>query len=1235
MSIFTTTADTQFNAFSNNPNVMAQQGGWNMDPNYMTPSFDAPYRPDYQGNNGASAVNSEPGFWNSAFTAATGPLQPTSMVGNPIQNFHPMMESLYGTPMDAGAETGQRLFAPLAAFAIGYKMSNVMVRRANDWGGRMAAFGTKMFGGTLGKQRKARMFQGYFSSLGDRAGQGFVNSLFGTARRFSKAGILSDGVAAAAWRSRIAMTTGIVGGAASGFVLPYLAGEAIAAPLDKAIFEPYLGNRLTGKHLREDFAHVMVGDEGQGNHVTGMGLSFQKSQQIAGDITESGIRDWTLTPTDMSHITDLSARAGLLDNAKADQIAGRVADIAKQVKLVMRVADILDKSEVIKLLAKLQTAGASVENGAAGKLLSAIGSFSAVGGISTQRMMNTVGEQGQYLFQANGMAPYLGQITAAKSFASFASAYRSGLISPALLASMGGPEGAAQASLTAQVNGSQTMYNSLVLSNRYLLNNPQEGVNNNVAASGRDFAKDPLMWSGAIGMYGDLMRSKQFQDKGPMGLHDQIVDMAKSASPWEFKDKNGRVDLKNGKIPVEVAYAYLTQGIGETHSNALAYLTELQSMSDPKTRVQMEKALRGHMIEQSYQYADQEGLRYGTFTNMWRDIKHAGQDVQSYFNRDWQGVMEGAGSAMDTFEQDWHGWLNGNVQKGNPIKFDSIEEFLNAGKAPVSADLLDTSKIGISSVRSTGNRDYLTNSPFAHALKNINGAILTGSDKNAERISQLVKNGKYNDGNKKELTDVLTVMASQGKLGTDAKDNSTNTEYMKSLANKLLDNGTTHFDFSGRGKDIMQFDETKLVNQDDVSKHTGTLAALREMIVDPAVAALSPLTVPMTMLMGREAKSDLGVRAAKDIYRGADIRARAPYELAMRQVDDWAREGDSKKAMLANTVMTGKGEERVKAIKTLFPDIGKDQDSLDKFISAMDSTKKVKYGDTADFRNMGAFANTGRRLMEVTKGSETKDPSEMLGLVEASRTIIDQVKNGDLSELDKGGSLEAAGNYIKSKYKGVDQISDIYNKAQDVYKSSVDQGVMGWLGIRDSKDSNVMETVEKAMKNPGRYLNAEDAKMVSGLDKNPNMQKYLVMAALGKEKGLTDVQEAVKLMPKNATIEEYKGYQDIVDNYNTQKKYINQVAGSNQIDFQTKLMMDNANSMQKSISLFGKYVESFGTAVQNANPNSVQNGATAPQIAHPAFGWGSLDSAANNIRNKISGALGLDNSRSGNNPGQN
>lgn len=768
MSIFDTTANTELNSFSDpfNPANM-NPGQWGVNPNYLTPSYSAPFRPAYGGPNGGGWSNpNQPGFARSAGNFLN-PLSSSPMYGNPYANNSPYAEQIHSRPVDAAMWASQRIIVPATSLYLSYKLGNIMTTRMNGLGGMLAASASSVMGGSQAEIAAARATQGIFGAVGDRFAQGTVRGMFGAARGVSKAGILGDGVGAMAFRTAVAEGTGIVAGAATALVLPAVIGLAAAAGFSRAAVDPYVAFSRTASDFRRNFANVNVAGGGPGGNVlSGQGMSFGMSSSIAKDINRAGIHDFTFSEGQFSQISDYSARGGLLDDASIGQISKRVKNIANQVKMVMRIANEPDIKAAIEMLSKLNVAGASTSSGEAGRALGAIGANSAIAGISTQRMMNTVGTTGQYLFQANGMTPYMGQIAASNNMATFASAYRQGVISPSLMATMGGLEGATQSSLTAQVNGSQTMYNRIVMANKYMGGFNGTGVTNNMNAFGSNFSRNPVGAYGEMMMNSGLMASRQFADRGELGLQDQIMDLAKSI-PGMTK-KNGRIDAAN-------AYTLMTGQMGLSHDQAFSYIQQMTAAQDPRVQRQMLSGNNANTINQMTQLATQQGLGYGSLTPVIRGARSIGQNIIEGVSAPFIGIKEGLGSVADSLLDSYYGFQFGDEIKGGG-------NFKNV-KNMSQANALKTGKVGGSIFDSDERRKY-NNSSYTEKLQaglaRVGGSSPLESASRIQAAVMLVQKGEDLD-----ITDLET----QGLMNTLGIEQGTSASIVKSLAEGYVKEG--------------------------------------------------------------------------------------------------------------------------------------------------------------------------------------------------------------------------------------------------------------------------------------------------------------------------------------------------------------------------------------------------------------------------------------------------------------
>jgi hypothetical protein len=550
---------------------------------------------------------------------------------------------------------------------------------------------------------------------------------------------------------------GVAGSLVGSLVLPYVAASAALWAGQKALFNPYINTRQEAMDLRRNFAGVSF-EDATGNSVTGGGLGYLESTHMAQDITRAGIRDMTFSTSQYSNIADMSVRAGLADNVRSKQITQRIKDVAEQIKLVMAISNDPSFKDAIEEISRLNLAGANVTGGqfsTAAQTYRHLGAMASAAGVSVQRLMNTVGSQGQYLFQANGMTPYLGQIAAANTFSGFAAAQRVGLMSPAQLARMGGVEGSTQAALTGTLAMAQTPYNMMALYNQYFggggrgsVNGSGMDINSVVARFGANMSGNPLLTIGRMQLYGNQMQGNQIAEQGPQLVQNQVESiLARLNVP-----RNA-----NGKYDVALVMPIL-QSMGIPQDQAIALVNQLSAQHDAKSVAQQARGLDRFSSEQLRQIISQESL-YGGPLGVIRTVKHAGRSVVEGIESAIINPITSAGG----FIADKLGLTTDKLLYGSTISqglqvSDVSTLFNNSEQAKSAFKLLDVG--GLTRPLFGGN----SNTP-------------RGARKVAEKINGLAKNGDpdaiaylqaKDDATKRRAFGRL-IKNNQGLFGTDAE----------------------------------------------------------------------------------------------------------------------------------------------------------------------------------------------------------------------------------------------------------------------------------------------------------------------------------------------------------------------------------------------------------------------------------------------------------------------------------
>lgn len=734
MGIFTTTADTYANGFYGPQNAAYNNTGWQVDPNLMTPSFAAPYRPEY-GGMGPYQPTGNPGFFASVGRLAN-PFYTPPLYQTPGQAASPYMENATYRPADAFMSGMQSYVVP--GLAMGAAMRLMGPNTGSIMGDMAGAFTGKGAAGAMGRGLGQGLTRGMIRGTG-LAGQGGAQ-MYASIQAYSQAGLaraaqhqsmmaaqaartgFGSGMVNMAERAGFRMTSmakgmhaaysaggiagatslaaqGMVGAAGSvigSFALPLLAAEGVSTLADKTMFEPYVNNRRVARDLRENFSGVTFADA-EGNHARGgRGLGQVESTRIAEQITRSGMRDFVFNSDEYTEIASMSARAGLLDNTKAGDISKKVKSIADQIKLIVQISQDPSIQNAIEELSKLQLGGASLTGGRGSQGASAysqIGMSASAAGTTAKRLMERVGAQGQLLYQMNGMTPYMGQMAAANVYAGFASGSRTGLISEAQMARMGGLEGATQSAMTGAINAMQTPYARMSMYNQYVAGmggGPGQSVAGVVGGFGRAIGGNPVEAMGTQLLFGNQMAGRALQENGLGGIEQNAIAMLQTM---------GQQPGRDGKYTAaQLAMALQMNGMSQTEIQA--FMTQRASETDPASLQQRLNGYSAQTFEQLRGHLDNEGLLNTPMSRM-----------SHWFGEQWRGLKEGvAGStalpfqrgtawAGEKIEQGWDAlWYGNSVQKGDELTADQLfgrldEQYEKAGYRKLSEAEASTAKV--------------------------------------------------------------------------------------------------------------------------------------------------------------------------------------------------------------------------------------------------------------------------------------------------------------------------------------------------------------------------------------------------------------------------------------------------------------------------------------------------------------------------------------------------------------
>ena len=697
-SFYSSQANTNANDFGNSVNPMSMNSAWGINPSMMTPSFAASYRPGWNGSAGQSNYT-KPGFFAGA--AGLGPWNNYPGHSAPQDNWDRNAEAVVENPASMAAFIAQRIAAPLLA----YRAAGM-------------AFGPKSFMGAFrGEGMGAAMGQGAFRGFATGVGRGLGMGAIGA--------------------GRLGMAAGVAGSAIGAFALPYAATQIALEGMERVAFNPFINSMETAESLRNNFAGVTFSDA-QGSTPTGRGFGYKEAMGMSHDITHAGIKDMMFSTSEYKDVADMAMRSGMLDNNSKSNMTRGIKEIAEQVKLIVGISKDPNLQTAIEALSKLQTSGVSGAN--AGRVYSQLGMRASQAGASIQKMMETVGTQGEYLFRQNGMTPYQGQLAAATSYSSFAAANRMGLISPDQMARLGGLDGATQASLTGQVNASQTMYNKFDMYNKYLGKGGANGVIGTVSQFAHSMAGDPLGTYGAMQLYGGQMAGKFVSERGAAGVEEQLMAMV----------KNGHQNLldESGKITAEKATPLL-MNMDMNMDQIHAFFQERMNDTSPEAIAQKRASAASFQRDQIRTIIDQNGAYGGWLGSSWNSMQKAGRNAVNNLSPDWasDAVASGTDSVMRFAENAWFGNSIGHQSDSQLSRED--DTILHPMGRGASTDTEFTNySLDADSVKYDSYSDMVNNIPHNRSSRGILSLFSEGdSSKDAgakkiiSRLNELAKTG--------------------------------------------------------------------------------------------------------------------------------------------------------------------------------------------------------------------------------------------------------------------------------------------------------------------------------------------------------------------------------------------------------------------------------------------------------------------------------------------------------------
>ena len=638
---------TNFGAYGGNPNAQ----GWGLNSSYLTPSYLAPYRPQYSGN---------PNFQmpNMNFAQAARNISPFAS-DTPYYADPQMMRAQAGREFaskvgDAGMSAAQIMGSTAVGLAV---MASVDSFRFQGLGGSQAdvrgvahGFRSMMptwLGGAATSTEAAYLARsqtlmeagGRYAghAAGWLAGKGVSGTLQAGSMLLRGRGISNlPNIAGAVARA------GAIAGATAGSLLaPFALMEAAVATTDRLVFSPYVSGRQNADMIQDSLRGTYTG---YGSNASPLSMTNLEASKRGFEMSRSMVEGNTFGMRAGADIYSNAYAMGLFKGTGFGQheMKKRMKDVTESVSLIMSVFNDPSTQEAITRLSQLAHGGGLKSYTDISQLSQKYRVASAVTGIGSRELMSGVGQQGQMMYAQSGLMPYLGQYAALNAMSGLTAGYRAGLISTPSLAMMGGVEGATQMSMQAQLGLASTPYFGMTAYNKAMGYNGSS-ITGNMATFGQSMANNPIRAYGGYLLNKDVFSSHALKND-PASVMDQIFEQAKYR-PGSFN--------REGKLYVEAATAIAAeQGIDPTLMRALFGEIQGSAVADRSgARAAAFEQSRAAMFNTNGAYYMSDGT-FGAYSpgRILYSAMRIGKDTLSYMSKNiMEPISNMASSAGDWF----------------------------------------------------------------------------------------------------------------------------------------------------------------------------------------------------------------------------------------------------------------------------------------------------------------------------------------------------------------------------------------------------------------------------------------------------------------------------------------------------------------------------------------------------------------------------------------------------------
>jgi len=654
------------------------QSGWGLNTSYLTPSFLAPYRPQYAGN--ANFQMPTMSFGRALNTAITTPWQPdTPHYANP-QMYQARAASEVGNKISDGAMAAGQFVIPVA---IGLATA-AAVDSFRFSGGAQADVSRMAYGfrssmpswlggaSTLTQASYLARSQTLMEAGGHWAGRTAgrtvglaVHGAVQSAAYLLSGGRTIGGLSDAAGVSRLgafgARAAGFAGAAAGSLLAPFAFGEAVSEGVDFAAFAPYVAGRQTSNMVQDSLRGTYTG---MGSAASPIDVTSRNATRLGFSLSRTFTENNAFGMEASADIFAGASSAGLFKGTSFNptDMKKRMKDVTQSISLMMSVFNDPSTQEAIDRLRQLQEGAGLKSIDSLSALSMKYRMASATTGIGTRELMAGVGNQGQLMYAQAGLMPHLGQYAALNAMSGITSAYRNGLVSSTSLAMMGGAEGASQLSMQAQIGLSRTPYFEMVAYNKYASGIGDRGLVGNVSAFGTNMARNPIKGYGGYLLNKDITTSSMLRDD-PGRVLDQLIERAHDM---------GQVE-PDGTVSIQTMTALASSmGIGPDMMRAL--FTEMRGKEAERASGSGAAAFQSSEAA----YRSQQGVTYygSSSLSVGRigfNLKGLGRDIQDWGSRNTENMAMVGANISDGLAGMAHGMSNNAGLDVTTYKYDKYK----------------------------------------------------------------------------------------------------------------------------------------------------------------------------------------------------------------------------------------------------------------------------------------------------------------------------------------------------------------------------------------------------------------------------------------------------------------------------------------------------------------------------------------------------------------------------------